>query len=579
MANFRMPVNQAGTARGLRLRRATATARAPATASGATRTGDAELAARSTRWASCPSSRRRASDFSAAGGFRGDVLAAGRSTSAPRTARNDFEYNLRNTLNVSLGPCLDTALRAGARRHPRQRGRPRHSQPDRVLRRRAAARASWSPASNVAKAFEIGSAGPAQPRVRRRVPAGELRDRAGRDRLLDQRRAPRRDSSGGVAVPGSPGLPRLPARRTRPTRAAPTSASTPTSRATSSPTVPGERGGAVRDLQRLRRADHRQTGAALPAARRSSSLRGAVEHRVPRAGPEPDLLQQGRHELRVRSGRRPAPAGAGGHTSRWASTAAQLLGAEPLAGGDGAQHQRRCRAEPDRQPEHHGGLLPHPHRRPDRSHRPARRRRRRRDPGGRRARRGGRRAVLHQRPRHPYPGCGRHRQLGGAAPATGRSTSPARSTTRKTRSRGSPAAARARRLDRGRPDRRVQPDRHRGGAARLARHTSRRSTGSAGSAALGRFSYFGGFASAQPGLCDDCREEYGGKGLVDAEVGWRFGLANVALGVRNIFDTYPDQADPVTQLNSFGIFPWAAASPFGYNGRQVYVRTEIQFGP
>ncbi len=95
---------------------------------------------------------------------------------------------------------------------------------------------------------------------------------------------------------------------------------------------------------------------------------------------------------------------------------------------------------------------------------------------------------------------------------------------------------------------------------------------------LGRFSYYGSFASAQPGLCDDCREEYGGKGLFDAEAGWQFGLAHLALGVRNIFDVYPDQADPVSQLNSFGIFPWAAASPFGYNGRQVYVRTEIQFG-
>jgi iron complex outermembrane receptor protein len=97
--------------------------------------------------------------------------------------------------------------------------------------------------------------------------------------------------------------------------------------------------------------------------------------------------------------------------------------------------------------------------------------------------------------------------------------------------------------------------------------------------ALGRFSYFGGFASAQPGFCDDCREEYGGKGLVDAEVGWRFDAATISVGARNIFDTFPDQADPVTQLNSFGIFPWAAASPFGFNGRQIYVRTEIQLNP
>jgi len=105
--------------------------------------------------------------------------------------------------------------------------------------------------------------------------------------------------------------------------------------------------------------------------------------------------------------------------------------------------------------------------------------------------------------------------------------------------------------------------------------------------ALGRLSYYGGFSSAQPGFCDLCREDYGGKGLVDAEVGYRFDLFRLAIGVRNLFDTYPDQ--PSSQVvvdtdgstskdfnDNFGIFPWAAASPFGYNGRFVYARTEIQ---
>ncbi|MEZ0333971.1 MAG: TonB-dependent receptor plug domain-containing protein, partial [Gemmatimonadales bacterium] len=107
--------------------------------------------------------------------------------------------------------------------------------------------------------------------------------------------------------------------------------------------------------------------------------------------------------------------------------------------------------------------------------------------------------------------------------------------------------------------------------------------------ALGRFSYFGGFSSAQPGFCDLCREEYGGKGLVDAEVGYRFNQIKLAIGARNLFDTYPDS--PSSQVvvdddgstakdfnDNFGTFPWAAASPFGYNGRFVYARTEIQLG-
>ncbi len=106
--------------------------------------------------------------------------------------------------------------------------------------------------------------------------------------------------------------------------------------------------------------------------------------------------------------------------------------------------------------------------------------------------------------------------------------------------------------------------------------------------ALGRFSYFGGFSSAQPGFCDLCREDYGGKALVDAEIGYRFNLVKLSLGVRNLFDTYPDQPSSEVVVddetgdrsmdynNNFGTFPWAAASPFGYNGRFLYGRTEIQ---
>ena len=104
--------------------------------------------------------------------------------------------------------------------------------------------------------------------------------------------------------------------------------------------------------------------------------------------------------------------------------------------------------------------------------------------------------------------------------------------------------------------------------------------------ALGRYSYYGGFSSAQPGFCDLCRDDYGAKSLVDAEVGYRFDLVKLSLGVRNLFDTYPDQPSSLVDVgggtpakdfnNNFGTFPWAAASPFGYNGRFVYARTEIQ---
>ncbi len=106
---------------------------------------------------------------------------------------------------------------------------------------------------------------------------------------------------------------------------------------------------------------------------------------------------------------------------------------------------------------------------------------------------------------------------------------------------------------------------------------------------LARASYFGKFSSAQPGYCDRCRERYGAKTLFDAEVGYRLSLVDLAVGVRNIFNTYPDQPSSTTPTdkddpssdpamlynNNYGTFPWAAASPFGYNGRYVYVRASI----
>jgi iron complex outermembrane receptor protein len=104
--------------------------------------------------------------------------------------------------------------------------------------------------------------------------------------------------------------------------------------------------------------------------------------------------------------------------------------------------------------------------------------------------------------------------------------------------------------------------------------------------ALLRGSYYGKFSSAQPGYCDLCRERYGAKGLFDAEIGYRFSNVDFSLGVRNLFDTYPDQPSSLQDVgdgnpskdynNNFGVFPWAAASPFGYNGRYLYVRAEMR---
>ncbi len=93
--------------------------------------------------------------------------------------------------------------------------------------------------------------------------------------------------------------------------------------------------------------------------------------------------------------------------------------------------------------------------------------------------------------------------------------------------------------------------------------------------ALARASYYGGFSSAEPSFTDE--EHYGGKTLVDTEIGYRFNAVNLSIGARNLFDVYPDQARKEFNNND-NTFPWAAASPFGYNGRYLYTRAEIALG-
>jgi iron complex outermembrane receptor protein len=110
--------------------------------------------------------------------------------------------------------------------------------------------------------------------------------------------------------------------------------------------------------------------------------------------------------------------------------------------------------------------------------------------------------------------------------------------------------------------------------------------------ALARGSYYGKFSSAQPGFCDLCGDTYGAKTLFDAEVGYRISQVDISLGVRNLLNTYPDQPTAQTLVDpsdpsagtakdwnsNYGTFPWAAASPFGYNGRYVYMRASIPLG-
>jgi len=91
--------------------------------------------------------------------------------------------------------------------------------------------------------------------------------------------------------------------------------------------------------------------------------------------------------------------------------------------------------------------------------------------------------------------------------------------------------------------------------------------------ALGRGSYYGSGESAEFGGV--VGEKFDSKTLFDAEVGYRFNQVNLSIGAKNIFDIYPSRLFDLDNNNNF-TFPWAITSPFGYNGRYLYVRTEMQ---
>ena len=66
-------------------------------------------------------------------------------------------------------------------------------------------------------------------------------------------------------------------------------------------------------------------------------------------------------------------------------------------------------------------------------------------------------------------------------------------------------------------------------------------------------------------------QKYGAKWITDANIG--LALINnlrLTLGINNIFDIYPDENIPAN--NNSGIIPYSGLSPFGFNGRFMFVR-------
>jgi len=89
--------------------------------------------------------------------------------------------------------------------------------------------------------------------------------------------------------------------------------------------------------------------------------------------------------------------------------------------------------------------------------------------------------------------------------------------------------------------------------------------------AMGRISDYGKFVDGSlSGL-----ETFGQKTLFDTELGYKFDRIGVSVGVNNVFNTFPDKQTIADNTNN-GTFTYPGSSPFGYNGRYVYLRSELQ---
>jgi iron complex outermembrane receptor protein len=88
-----------------------------------------------------------------------------------------------------------------------------------------------------------------------------------------------------------------------------------------------------------------------------------------------------------------------------------------------------------------------------------------------------------------------------------------------------------------------------------------------------RYSYYGKYTSSLYSYSGADAQTYGAKGLLDAELGFAPVRGfKISLGARNLLDVYPDK---MSAANGYDIFPFPPASPFGYNGRFVYTRLEL----
>ena len=80
-------------------------------------------------------------------------------------------------------------------------------------------------------------------------------------------------------------------------------------------------------------------------------------------------------------------------------------------------------------------------------------------------------------------------------------------------------------------------------------------------------------------------QRFSGKWITDVSASYDIiNRLKLTLGADNVFDTYPDKNSQVGSAQAgfsgnanFGIFPYNGVSPFGFNGRFIYARTTFRF--
>jgi len=95
--------------------------------------------------------------------------------------------------------------------------------------------------------------------------------------------------------------------------------------------------------------------------------------------------------------------------------------------------------------------------------------------------------------------------------------------------------------------------------------------------ALVRLNYYGEYESIERGYSKGRTEQtFGAEDVWDVEAGYKFGNLNITAGAQNVLDNFPDRnrfESATIDRSNLGIFPYPGASPFGMNGRLIYVKT------